>query len=390
MTSVQYIEFPVLPIKQPIGTFWIGAISAQDLVRISYADIRGIKKREIEEFAGIQRPLSKKRTKELKQYVQTIDASFPTSVILAIYPTAIDDNKHPLLDAHGNKIPNVLIDEDSKIMSIRDEERVAQIIDGQHRIAGLDDFKGTFEINVVIFIDMYIEDQSNMFATINLQQTKVNKSLAYDLYEYAQSRSPQKTAHNIAKLFNRDEHSPFQGRIKLLGKAMGGTHEFLTQAAFIDRLLPLISDDPMDDRDRLKRGRKLARANEPQSKKLVFRNLFIDEQDAKIARILWNYFKAVAECWPNSWFGDDQGNILPRTNGFAALMRFFVLAYIYLGKPGDTIETEAFLDILKGTKLKDGSFTKEHYLPGTSGQTKLFNHLKQNLPEPPDLFNELE
>lgn len=390
MSPVTYIKFPALPVVQPIGTFWIGSISAQDLVGISHADIRRIEQREIEKFVGIQRPLSKKRSKELQKYVRTVDASFPTSVILAIDSVATDESGQPVCDTQGNEIPNVRYDEKSKIMSVRKGEGVAQIIDGQHRIAGLEGYEDTFELNVAIFIDMDVEDKGNVFATINLQQTKVTKSLAYDLLEYARSRSPQKTAHNIAKLFNREEGSPFHERIKILGTAMGGTHEFLTQAAFVDRLLPMISRDPMDDRDRLKRGKKLERVNSLPVKRLVFRALFIDGQDAKIARILWNYFTAVEKRWPTAWNSNDRGNILPRTNGFAALMRFFVPAYKSLGKPDTIVDKTAFLGILSKAKLKDSDFTRDNYVPGTSGQTKLYRDLMRALPDPSDLFNDLD
>lgn len=387
-TSAEYIEFPALPITQPIGTFWIGSIRARDLVTISYADIRRIEQRDIEKFVGIQRPLSEKRKNELQQYVRTVDASFPTCVILAIDSEALDEHDCPLLQ-NGQQVVNVRYDEKRKIMAVRNSDGVAQIIDGQHRIAGLEGYGGEFDVNVAIFIDMDMEDKGNVFATVNLQQTKVSKSLAYDLYEYARSRSPQKTAHNIAKLFNREDGSPFQQRIKILGTAVGGTHEFLTQAAFVERLLPMISSDPMDDRDRLKRGKKLERASDSVAKNLVFRNLFVDEQDAKIARILWNYFKAVAERWPNAWASNDPGNVLPRTSGFAALMRFFRPLYNSLGKPGDIVENDTFLSALHKSHLADDAFTRETYVPGTSGETRLYNDLMRALPDSADLFRGL-
>jgi DGQHR domain-containing protein len=162
-----YISFRCVPVTQPIGTFYIGTIDSQDLVDISYADVRRIEDRDIEKYLGIQRPLVPQRVKELKVYVRSLDAAFPTSIIIAI----------PSLYAE--------FDEETNLMTIIRSAEVAKIIDGQHRIAGLEGYEGKpFQLNVTVFIDMDIEDQAMVFATINLKQTKVSKSLAYDLYEY--------------------------------------------------------------------------------------------------------------------------------------------------------------------------------------------------------------
>ena len=114
---------------------------------------------------------------------------------------------------------------------------------------------------MAIFIDMDIQDQAMVFATINLKQTKVNRSLAYDLYEFTTSRSPQRTCHDIAKFLNYRQSSPFQGKVKMLGVAREPT-ETITQATFVDRLLRLVSWDQMKDRDQLKSKKRLGPRDE--------------------------------------------------------------------------------------------------------------------------------
>ena len=52
----------------------------------------------------------------------------------------------------------------------------AKVLDGQHRIAGLRHFKKEgekFQVIVSIYIDMAIEDQAIVFATINKETKKV-------------------------------------------------------------------------------------------------------------------------------------------------------------------------------------------------------------------------
>ena len=293
-----------------------------------------------------------------------MDASFPTGIILAI------DSENADYDSKAH------------VMKIKNDSNVAKIIDGQHRIEGLVGYEGqeAFELNVTMFIEMDMEDQALLFATINLKQTPVGKSLAYDLYEFAETRSPQKTCHNIARLLNSRSNSPFYRRIMILGTATGSPNETLTQAAFIDPLLRYITQSPltaMADRDDLKRGKKLPEIApaEVRVKKLIFRNIFIQDRDAEIARVIFNYFTAVAQRWPEAWELKTPGLILNRTTGFRALMRFLGIAYMSLGREA-VFPTSEFVGIFNRVKLKSEDFTPDNFKPGTSGQTELYRRLQ--------------
>lgn len=354
------IEFKCIEIAQPIGSFYIGSILHTDLLRITYADVREIVDREMDKYLGIERPLSKGRVSELKKYVNLVDATFPTSIIIAVEPE------------------NCEFDRDNSIMRIKNEEDVAKIIDGQHRIAGLEDFEGPeFELNVTIFVEMDIEDQAMVFSTINLKHTKVSKSLMYDLFDYAKARSPQKTCHNIAKLLNTKDGSPFKHKIKILGTAERPM-ETLTQATFVDRLIKYISKDPMVDRDLLKRGKKPNRASEKEAHYQIFRNIFLDDKDAVIAKIVWNFYSAVSDKWSKAWKEVTKGRILNRSTGFAALIRFLRPAYLSVGrKEGDVVTADEFSNILKTVDLKDDDFNPENYKPGSSGEAQLYSDLME-------------
>jgi DGQHR domain-containing protein len=355
MNSNNLIEFKCLEITQPIGTFYIGVMNHNDLLEISYSDIRRIEKREVETYIGIERPLSPIRVKEIRQYVRNIDATFPTSVILAI---SSDD---------------AFYDERKSLMKINRKKDVAKIIDGQHRIAGLEGFdNGVFQINVTIFIDMDMEDQAMTFSTINLTQTKVSKSLSYDLYDLTKARSPQKTCHNIAKLLNGEKGSPFENKILLLGRAERDYKGTLTQATFIDNLIRYISDNPLKDRDLLKRGKKLIEISEDESKRLIFRNQFINNKDVDITKNIWNYFKAVEMKWQKAWMGNTRGIILNRTTGFIALMRFLRPVYLKSKDDNGIINMNDILIIFNNIKLKNEDFTSNKYKPGGEGQKDLF------------------
>ena len=88
-------------------------------------------------------------------------------------------------------------------------------------------------------------------------------------------------------------------------------------------LLKFITDDPMRDRDSFLRRFKIRQPTQDDLKRHPFRGLFLKKNEEDITRILLNYFGAVRSQWPTSWDAlDRQGNMLPKTNGFRALMRF--------------------------------------------------------------------
>ncbi len=362
MRDNNYVSFRCIEVSQPVGTFYIGTINSDDLEYISYVDVRRIarEEREVERYLGIQRPLIRSRVTEIKEYVQTVDATFPTSIIIAVSSDDAEFNKK------------------NKIMKIHRDNNVAKIIDGQHRIAGLEGYSnGNFQLNVTVFIDMDIEDQAMVFATINLKQTKVSRSLAIDLYEFTKSRSPQKTCHNIAKFLNSKDGSPFRDKIKILGRATGKPQESITQATFVDRLIKYISKNHMKDRDLLKRKKKIKRAEGEEIKKLIFRNFFIDERDAEIAKNIWNYFKAIEKKWSKAWPLVKRGNILNRTTGFGALMRFLRDVYVSFDKTKEIFSITDYYSVFEKIELNDSDFNPDKYKPGSSGERDLYIDLKE-------------
>ena len=254
---------------------------------------------------------------------------------------------------------------------------VAKVLDGQHRIEGFKEYKGPpFDLNVTIFVGADLPDQASIFATVNRTQTRVNRSLVYDLFELSNTRSPERTCHEITVALDTAKGSPFHRRIKRLGVATEGRFdETLSQANVVDLLLRYISNNPAKDRDELKRGRAIPLADAETVQRLIFRNLFLSGKDLDIAKIVRNLFDAVRERWPNAWNASGRGAMLNKTNGFRALMRFLRPAYLHYTKPGPIIDAKQFLRLLVKVKLRDDDFNVENFQPGTSGETKLLREL---------------
>ena len=186
MNNIIGFTFPCIPVNQPLGTFYVGSIPWVRLKEITYVDVRLLPgERGFESLLGIQRPMNEKRAKEIGEYITTDDASFPTAVILSV------DGRCAEYDEDSRSLTlHEYVDEDDPSNSIT-TDKIAKILDGQHRIKGFDnaDFEGTFDINVSIFIDIDIADQAYLFSTINLAQTKVNKSLVFDLFSLSKFKN---------------------------------------------------------------------------------------------------------------------------------------------------------------------------------------------------------
>lgn len=368
------ISFKCLRARQPIGDIFVATIPYKKLSSMTYFDVRRVlqQDRDVERYLGVQRPIDEKRIKLLNTYVNLVDASFPSSIIVAL------DEDYVTYDEASDTmtVRNFRTGEDDPSTAIR---KVGRVLDGQHRIAGLEGFTGEdFDLSATIFVGADIADQAHIFATVNIEQTKVNKSLVYDLYELSRSRSPQKTCHNIVVALDRDPDSPFYKRVKRLGIATENrVFEPVTQSTLVDGLIGYISADPRTDRDKLLRGRRLDRAVGDDLFKRPLRNLFVEEKDIEIIQLIYNYFIAVRERWPEAWSQRGTGFILNRTNGVRALLRFFRFAYAKVAAPGDMVSSQRFLDhVFRQVALGDTDFTTDNFPPGTSGEAKLFRILR--------------
>jgi DGQHR domain-containing protein len=163
------ISIPVFEVSQPVGDFFIGVMRADHLFSICRFDYRRMQyKNGYVDFLGIQRELNTKRIADIEQYVKTTDACFPTSIVISI------DEKCARIDETeivGAKILRIFeyIDDQAPELSIKLEE-VASIIDGQHRLKGLEEAKTTdFEVPVSIFIGPDDATEAMIFSTVNPQ-----------------------------------------------------------------------------------------------------------------------------------------------------------------------------------------------------------------------------
>ncbi len=370
------ISIPVFQISQPVGDFYVGVMRADHLFSICKFDYRRMQYTSgYIDFLGIQRELNKKRIKDIEQYVGTMDACFPTSIVISIDEKCAAIADTDMIGVKSLKISEY-VDDQTPELSIKLEE-AGSIIDGQHRLKGLQEAKkDDFEVPVSIFIGADDATEAMLFSVVNLAQTKVNRSLVYDLFSLARSRSPEKTCHEIVVALDRMGESPFHNRIKRLGVATDGRFgETLSQATIVKGILPYITNDPIADRDIGRRfgfwDPSLAR----DFKKRIFYEFFRNNEDAKILDNLLNYFNAIRSRWPEAWARTGTGNIINRTNGFNGFIRFLRPAYLFCTGEPRIVRQDEFAAIFSRVELTDDDFNPNRFLPGTSGSTSLFNTL---------------
>lgn len=344
------MKLDIISFDQPAGRFMLSVMKASDIIRISKADPRRFDPEAMKTVGGVQRVVSDERVIEIADYAKTVDATFPTPILLALRSECFTDLGEGHIDLH--------------------DDCTADIVDGQHRVRGLAQSgrEADFVLPVVFILDATEEQKALIFATINGKQTKVPASLIYDLFGVTETRSPQKTAHEIARALNSMAESPWHKRLKMLGTKTPGGIESLSQGTFVKHLLPLISANPVDDMDRIRRGQAPQR-----HPNCIFNGYFVDHKDATILKVLLNYFNAARHTWPREWI-DPVGSILTKSVGFTALM--MALPQIYqMGIGQKDLTTDYFDRVFNVARVvleeRSQTLTSDHFAASSSGAGRL-------------------
>ncbi|MFH0869621.1 MAG: DGQHR domain-containing protein [archaeon] len=350
----KWLEISVMEIEQPIGKFYIGKALANDVTRICSADKRQkVINDELDAYIGIQRQLNEARKKEIEKFVLTEDASFPSSVVLAVKEGAYE------------------YDNERKIIKIKEDRKSCNILDGQHRLSGFPaNTENKFELILTIFPELDLEYQSYLFSVINTRSTRINPSLAQDLYAFSKVDTPERLAHRIARVFNKTEENPWFMRLKLLGMSDGNKNAILSQSTFTKYIVELISrkEDTYQIRDVLKRNNNKRKALKDFKSHGPLWDKYINGEDKYIYDLLKCYFIAAKQKFQDNW--GDHNSIITKTTGYAALMN--VLKYLLkreLPNEPDVGYFKKYFDNIPDPIIE--RLDSEHYTPGQVGESDL-------------------
>lgn len=356
----------LLQVKQPMNTYLVGVVKASDLLKITHHNPRKYNE-ELQEYIGIQREIIKDKISQLKKFINTSDAAFPNTII-----GTLDPNKFTY-------------DEKNNILDIEIDEHAFAVIDGQHRLASFkneEKIAKDYDLIVTFFLGLDLEEQAYLFSIINMTQKRLNQSLVSDLTELFKITTPEKFAHNLAKIFNNEKDSPWYHKIKMLGKDVSTYKGTLSQYTFTKGILNLISDKKMyyPIRNILKNTnnkREELKSIDIDESKYVLWNLYINEKDNLIYKILIAYFNAIKAVFSNEWGNKDF--ILTKTTGYYAFMR--LLRDLYKIGRNKNIETEQNFYQHYLTKIKDQikPLISDNYPPGIKGENQLYKELVRSI-----------
>ena len=377
------MELYAIKITQPLGEFYITKIKAKDLLQISTSSVlRYDKEGKLE---GNQRPLKPERLRLIANFIQSEEMCFPTSIIVAANVNAsglIEDGKNRWSIEHMTGDIYILHVPENHVAS-------SLIIDGQHRLNAFtntpDDCKN-IELVCSVFFDLPSPYQAYLFATINGNQKRVDKSLSLELFGYSvedepqNTWSPEKLAVYLTRKFNFKKESPLYQRIKLaplyteIEDKVDRTKWLLSTAAMVDGILSLISSNPQRDRDMLAMrkeslfGDKTRNSLSKQKDNTVLRKYYINCDDVIIYNILDSFFNSVKTYL---WDKASNKSVIVKTIGISVL--FDVLKEILM----KDINTKNYDDYIK--KIMDVNYEDDYFQYSGNGKTRLRRILKYNL-----------
>ena len=214
-----------------------------------------------DEEKEFQRQLSQQKLSKIAKYVKThleqIQSGkekafglFHTSLILAL-DHDLEYNPEELNGGeffervYNPELSSCFLSGDEKSLFIPKNQRIALVVDGQHRLYGMkkayDDLDidsrrvlDDFEFFTIFLLGLDIYEVAKVFVTVNFNQKPVNRSLYYDIFGSVPDteRNEIKLAHDLALHLNNNEQSPIKDMIKMLGKGYG----LFSQSFFVEKM----------------------------------------------------------------------------------------------------------------------------------------------------------
>jgi len=238
-------------------------------VWLSYRDksLSELGNEEEKKSYAYQRQIDQSRVSSIAQFIvgcliansrKSADVIFPNSIILAF------QNDDEILDENRSLHDQIFGDNDVVRMSVPEN---TMIVDGQHRYAAMKylynkakestmvfgysslaiiDFIEKYEFNCSILFNYDMWEQAQIFANVNFNQKKVNKSLFYDIYGVSiplddSTVIPRQNeiflAHTLVAFLNNNEKSSLRGFVKMLGSG----HGYVSQAFLVEALMRLMT-----------------------------------------------------------------------------------------------------------------------------------------------------
>lgn len=358
---MNYLEILAIKVSQPLCEFYLSSMKASDLLKVSFSEQLQYHD-EHGKLQGSQRKIDSKRLSEIGRFIDSVEMSFPSSIVIAANYTEEgelldDENIRWNIEYLNNNLYKIAIPTDAKL---------AAVIDGQHRLQGFGDKylsnkdRLNVDLPVSIFFDLSNPYQAFLFATINGNQKKVDKSLALEQFGFNVEDEPQHswTPEKLAVYFVRKlnfKDSPIKGHIKIAPKISSELHKQIFQteaewtvstATVVDGILNLISSKPKRDRVEMAQedvfGRRKRSMVEGFNDRSPLRKNYLEKDDDFIFSVITNFLIAAKE---TVWKDFNSKSYIFKTVGVQAM--FDLLRRILLEQM--VSEKSSFINYLSGS-----------------------------------------
>ena len=355
----KFLKIPVISISQKNKNFYLAKMPAQFLIDTytvepaeynvekeaaragtfpEYAEYIGERLKEERELAvskKYERLEKKERVEEIAEFLNKDEhALFPNTIIVTceLINTSLDYESGREADVFkllGETATTLSFLEEPKepgeqtFLYVPYKKKSILIIDGQHRLRGLEeaehDVTNNYEILVSFIVGFSWSVVAKLFYTINYTQKAVNKSLLYHLTgEFSPELDEITFMHETVRALNEVRQSPLFKRIKMLGTvdyslpAEDRKKMTISQAFLIDYLRSTISESAIDR---------------------IYPPIFLyyyqrrEKWSVEIVRFLMKYFEAIKESRRNDWDNPD-GSIICNTLGVGAFIRILHFLFV--------------------------------------------------------------
>lgn len=144
-------------------SFYVTCIGSDELKKMCF-----VSRKKEEPQKGFQRLLNAKRAKDIAAYLDNEKGVIPSALIVSAQPNA-----------------KLRYDRERKMLSFEMANESLLVIDGQHRLYGLYETKGKYNIPVVIFENLNSSEEVKLFIDINTTQKGVPTALILDIKSQA-------------------------------------------------------------------------------------------------------------------------------------------------------------------------------------------------------------
>lgn len=319
--------------RQTKKEFIFARFPASVLTSIAYASVRG----KHQEEGAVQRVLNTSRIQGIKEFTLA-GGDFPNAIVLNWIGS---ENQ-------------LQLDDSSRKMSFEEVEGSAQIIDGQHRVAGIraaikeNEQVANIELPVVIYQGLSTKECADIFLSINTEQKPVPRSLVFDLYGIASEDVIDPAAlraRDIAMHLNQHQESPYFSEIKLPGSPIrkGG----IALSTAVSAIKPLVAE------------------------KGFLEQLGINELELQ-RKIIMNYFSTLQKKYGDSW--KNKNNVFLYAAGFMAAIEFLQIKLLPHCNAKKSYTTQTMTEAIK---LQDSLIWQQEVkgLSGAEGTRIVYNSL---------------